>query len=550
MPPGPGGGGGWGGGDPGGGRRKHPARKRQGNEEIRKFLNFYKRRNSLCVDLYLPAFFQRKPSYDDLADFVYSVMSVGGPSPPHLVRAAVLDIQLHPVKKLFFVKFTDQLIRDQVVAKLQAGLNWPAFDTTVSGWSMDRPMERIRVLGTSPETDEVELRKILGQYGEVLEAQKGLISKKLPGCTNGIWTVKMFVSEGKSLPPFLIMKDDGEVWQLATGESSVCWKCGQAGHIGDKCRQAVNVLAESLASPAVGVQPSWAHVVKGGVSVVPTPPPLPPRPQVQQLISVQLSSFILKNAKASLKIVGSPTGASSVAALGKVMEFQEVFTEEAQEHSFAQAESRANNAFDTSVEDEINKEEIDNTPSKFCPLKKAKLSSNQDVSKVSGQLSTSPVLHHKVPSSRQLLGAIGEGQDGGEDTDSEDDNVEGGNGEGMQHTNMFGVNFVMWFDISIDGKDSMDPKEDDWGGRLEFGYNDKAFPKDFEDYFLMFEDECTTQSHACAGRVRSVLFDKRDKVLQPPKYDPRNIVALIDKYKDAHILDSGWREVDTEEWMA
>ena len=133
MPgPGPGGGGGGGGGvgrggdttgagggggnhgQGGAGRRRLPARERQGNEEIRKFLNFYKRRNSLCVDLYLPAFFQRKPSYDDLAEFVYSVLSEGGTSPPHVIRSAVLDIQLHPVKKLLFIKFTDQLIRDEI----------------------------------------------------------------------------------------------------------------------------------------------------------------------------------------------------------------------------------------------------------------------------------------------------------------------------------------------------------------------------------------------------------------------------------------------------
>ena len=93
--------------------------------------------------------------------------------------------------------------------------------------------------------------------------KKGFISKKLPGCTNGIWTVKLLLKAGISLPPFLIMKDEGEVWQLATGEASVCWKCGKAGHIGDKCRQAVNILAESIVSPAVGDQPSWAHVVPG-----------------------------------------------------------------------------------------------------------------------------------------------------------------------------------------------------------------------------------------------------------------------------------------------
>ena len=47
-----------------------------------------------------------------------------------------------------------------------------------------------------------------------------------------------------------------------------------------------------------------------------------------------------------------------------------------------------------------------------------------------------------------------------------------------------------------------------------------------------------------------VVFNMRDSVLNPPSYDPRNIVDLLDKYSDAHIIDSGWREVDTEEWVA
>ena len=77
MPPGPGGGGGrGGGGGQGGGGARRDARApnvREGSEDVRKFLSFYKRRNSVCVDLYLPAFYQRKPSYDDLADFVYTL---------------------------------------------------------------------------------------------------------------------------------------------------------------------------------------------------------------------------------------------------------------------------------------------------------------------------------------------------------------------------------------------------------------------------------------------------------------------------------------------
>ena len=115
----------------------------------------------------------------------------------------------------------------------------------------------------------------------------------------------MILKAGMSLPPFLIMKDEGEVWQLATGEASVCWKCGQCGHIGDKCRQVVNFLAESIASTAVGNQPSWAHVVKGGISVAPPapPPPVPPPSRPQPQLTINISSEILKSAKSTLKPV-------------------------------------------------------------------------------------------------------------------------------------------------------------------------------------------------------------------------------------------------------
>ena len=40
----------------------------------------------------------------------------------------------------------------------------------------------------------------------------------------------------------------------------------------------------------------------------------------------------------------------------------------------------------------------------------------------------------------------------------------------------------------------------------------------------------------------------RKEVIDPPNYDPRSIVELLDKYEDGHISDCGWREVDSEEW--
>ena len=98
--------GGGGGGGGGGGRGAvRDGGNVEGREEIRKFLNFYKRRNSVCVDLYQPAFYNRKPNWEDLAEFVYSVLAEGGTSSPQQVRASVVDIQLHPVKKLLFLKF-------------------------------------------------------------------------------------------------------------------------------------------------------------------------------------------------------------------------------------------------------------------------------------------------------------------------------------------------------------------------------------------------------------------------------------------------------------
>ena len=58
---------------------------------------------------------------------------------------------------------------------------------------------------------------------------------------------------------------------------------------------------------------------------------------------------------------------------------------------------------------------------------------------------------------------------------------------------------------------------------------------------MLFEDKCT-KSHTCAGRVMGVLSHISRK--------PRNIMELVDKYRDANISYSGWRELDPEIWFA
>ena len=65
----------------------------------------------------------------------------------------------------------------------------------------------------------------------------------------------------------------------------------------------------------------------------------------------------------------------------------------------------------------------------------------------------------------------------------------------------------------------------------------------------VFEDKCS-QLHNCAARVMGIQSHARESVIKPPSYDPRDIVALVEKYGDAHISDSGWRAVDPEECYA
>ena len=207
------------------------------------------------------------------------------------------------------------------------------------------------------------------------------------------------------------------------------------------------------------------------------------------------------------------------------------------EHSYAALAAPPSPALEVSVVSEENEDDsmqvnISCVESTVSQSKKAKFSAELNVSDAS--VSTSPDLPHKLPARMRSS----------QNQDSDSENSDDSHGE---KTNLFGLNFVMWFEVGIEGKDPMDQDEEDWGGKIEFGFSDKHFPQEIEDYFLPFEDQCSL-SHSCAGRVMGILEHVRDKVIKPPEYDPRNIIDLIEKYGDAHISDCGWRVVDREEW--
>ena len=59
----------------------------------------------------------------------------------------------------------------------------------------------------------------------------------------------------------------------------------------------------------------------------------------------------------------------------------------------------------------------------------------------------------------------------------------------LKKTYLHGVNYLLWFEVGIEDKDPMDPDEEDWGGKVEFGFSDKHFEKNSEDYFILLEEK-------------------------------------------------------------
>ena len=93
---------------------------------------------------------------------------------------------------------------------------------------------------------------------------------RLPGVTNGTWTlrVKIFDSD-KVIPSYIHRRDEGELWSLNfEGRVFCCWKCGSGSHIGDKCRDQTRTFDEVFSGvdtyEGESVKPTWAAVVRSG----------------------------------------------------------------------------------------------------------------------------------------------------------------------------------------------------------------------------------------------------------------------------------------------
>ena len=143
------------------------------------------------------------------------------------------------------------------------------------GYSLDAGVKFFRLLGVSPETSAADIKQTFLDVGigEVVEIKKGFLDeKRLPGVSNGTWTLRVkILDEEKFIPSYIHRRDEGEIWSLNfEGRIFCCWKCGSGQHIGDKCRDQLKTFEEVFngsASDPDFVTPTWASVVRTGKGV-------------------------------------------------------------------------------------------------------------------------------------------------------------------------------------------------------------------------------------------------------------------------------------------
>ena len=134
------------------------------------------------------------------------------------LRKNVVDVQFHPVKMLIFMKFSDDQWRDRAVERLHSadGVTWKDYGVKVRGYSLDAEVKYFRLLGVSPETSAEEIKRTFLEtgIGEVVDIKKGLLDeRRLPGVSNGTWSLRVKITDAeKFIPSYIHRRDEGELW--------------------------------------------------------------------------------------------------------------------------------------------------------------------------------------------------------------------------------------------------------------------------------------------------------------------------------------------------
>ena len=120
---------------------------------VSRFMTFLNRKNTFVFDLYEKAFFTSKPTGDKIADFLYNDVCKDA-----RLRSELVDVQLHPVKMLLFVKFKTEHSRNYVNERVQSpeGIFWTSYGLRVRGYSLEAQVKRM-VLHKPPYSNYLNL---------------------------------------------------------------------------------------------------------------------------------------------------------------------------------------------------------------------------------------------------------------------------------------------------------------------------------------------------------------------------------------------------------
>ena len=106
---------------------------------VSKFMTFLCRKNTFVFDLYEAAFYRSKPTFDVISEFIFKDLCINED-----MKKSLVDVQLHPVKMLLFIKFNSEESRDIVNERVQSpqGVVWSHYSVRVKGYNLDAQVKK------------------------------------------------------------------------------------------------------------------------------------------------------------------------------------------------------------------------------------------------------------------------------------------------------------------------------------------------------------------------------------------------------------------------
>ena len=208
------------------------------------------RKNTIAIDLSNIFGRDAMPNRLDMFKFVHKKMGIKAEE--------LLEIQSHPFLPQVFVKMKTEEVMLRTENKIKAGLRMDSRNITLHGWRCDIPLTTVKLNGVNYDTTKQRVVEVMSKYGVVESIERGRIDYfKEHFVSDGTWLLRIRTEQGKGLPSTLYYEDEKmntDIWSLIfDGKVSACYKCGDEGHRGDRCRAVRPKQAESGMTAPVGV---------------------------------------------------------------------------------------------------------------------------------------------------------------------------------------------------------------------------------------------------------------------------------------------------------